>query len=67
MDDEQAPAGIDPTIPSVARMYDYYLGGKDNFASDREAAEKVMELLPGVREMARSNRAFLSRAVSEIA
>ncbi|GGS45851.1 hypothetical protein GCM10010156_00620 [Planobispora rosea] len=67
MDDEKAPAGIDPTIPSVARMYDYYLGGKDNFASDREAAENFIKVLPGIREMARSNRAFLSRAVSEIA
>ncbi|MFB9723535.1 SAM-dependent methyltransferase, partial [Planobispora longispora] len=67
MDDEQAPAGIDPTIPSVARMYDYYLGGKDNFAADREAAEKLMSIVPGVRETARANRAFLRKAVGEIA
>ncbi|GAA3445007.1 SAM-dependent methyltransferase [Planomonospora venezuelensis] len=67
MDDEQAPAGIDPTIPSVARMYDYYLGGKDNFASDREAAENFMAAVPGVREVARANRAFLRKAVAEIA
>ena len=45
---ELAPAGIDPNVPSVARMYDYYLGGKDNFASDRAAAEKVMALVPTV-------------------
>ncbi|MDP9861117.1 MULTISPECIES: SAM-dependent methyltransferase [Streptosporangium] len=64
---EQAPQGIDPTIPSVARMYDYYLGGKDNFASDRAAAEKFIEIVPGVREMAQANRAFLRRAVSELA
>ncbi|MBG0832427.1 SAM-dependent methyltransferase [Planomonospora sp. ID67723] len=64
---EQAPAGIDPTIPSVARMYDYYLGGKDNFASDREAAEKFMQAAPNVRQVTRANRAFLSRAVTEIA
>ena len=41
METEQAPAGIDPTVPSVARIYDYLLGGKDNFASDRAAAEKA--------------------------
>ncbi|GGL07320.1 SAM-dependent methyltransferase [Planomonospora parontospora] len=67
MEDEQAPAGIDPSIPSVARMYDYYLGGKDNFASDREAAEKIIQLIPESRANARSNRAFLSRVVTEIA
>jgi hypothetical protein len=64
---EQAPPGIDPKTPSVARMYDYYLGGKDNFASDREAAEKVMKALPNVRHVARENRAFLGRAVRFLA
>lgn len=44
-------------------MYDYYLGGKDNFASDRAAAEEFMQLVPGIREMTRSNRVFLSRIV----
>ncbi len=63
---ELAPAGIDPNVPSVARMYDYYLGGKDNFASDRAAAEKVMALVPTVREAARDNRGFLIRAVREL-
>ncbi|GIH91808.1 SAM-dependent methyltransferase [Planobispora siamensis] len=67
MDDQQAPAGIDPTTPSVARMYDYYLGGKDNFASDREAAEQIIKMIPEARANARANRAFLSRTVSEIA
>ncbi|GAA3444642.1 SAM-dependent methyltransferase [Planomonospora venezuelensis] len=67
MDDEQAPAGIDPSIPSVARMYDYYLGGKDNFASDREAAEKIIELAPYTRALTRANRDFLSRAITELA
>ncbi|WP_329427594.1 SAM-dependent methyltransferase [Streptosporangium sp. NBC_01495] len=64
---EAVPAGIDPSIPSVARMYDYYLGGKDNFASDREAAEQFIRIVPGIREMARDNRAFLSRAVELLA
>ncbi|WP_245966820.1 SAM-dependent methyltransferase [Sphaerisporangium album] len=57
------PWVIDPTTPSVARMYDYYLGGKDNFAADREAAEKIMKLVPNAREIALANRAFLRRAV----
>lgn len=64
---EQAPPGIDPTVPSVARMYDYYLGGKDNFASDRIAGEKIVELVPNVKDVARSNRAFLGRTVRHLA
>ncbi|WP_214104915.1 SAM-dependent methyltransferase [Acrocarpospora catenulata] len=60
---EQAPDGIDTGVPSVARMYDYYLGGNDNFAVDREAAEKIIALMPAAREAARANRAFLGRAV----
>lgn len=56
-------ADFDTAIPNVARMYDYYLGGKDNFAADREAAERVISLMPGSRAGARANRAFLMRAV----
>ncbi|AWS41335.1 SAM-dependent methyltransferase [Streptosporangium sp. 'caverna'] len=67
MPEEQLPQGVDPTVPSVARMYDYYLGGKDNFASDREAAEKFIEVVPGMRMIAQANRAFLRRAVTELA
>lgn len=52
-----------PDIPSTARLYDYYLGGKDNFPVDRELAERVLAVVPGVREAARANRAFLQRAV----
>jgi hypothetical protein len=48
-------------------MYDYYLGGKDNFAADREAAEKVLANMPQVRAFARANRAFLGRAVRHLA
>ncbi|GGK78001.1 SAM-dependent methyltransferase [Mangrovihabitans endophyticus] len=55
--------GIDTTRPHVARMYDYYLGGKDNFAVDREAVAAVEVAMPEVRQLARENRAFLRRAV----
>jgi len=40
MSDEDIPPGVDPSTPSPARMYDYYLGGKDNFDADRQAAER---------------------------
>jgi hypothetical protein len=59
--------GIDPGVPSPARIYDYCLGGKDNFAADREAAEKALSLVPQGREVARSNRRFLIRAVRYMA
>ena len=65
--DERAPAGIDMTVPSVARMYDFYLGGKDNFAVDRELAEKILQGLPVTRDTARANRRFLGRAVTFLA
>jgi O-methyltransferase involved in polyketide biosynthesis len=58
-----ASAEIDPNRPSAARMYDYYLGGSHNFAADREAAAKVLEVMPDVPLMAQANRAFLHRAV----
>ncbi|MGC5014925.1 SAM-dependent methyltransferase [Streptosporangium sp. DT93] len=64
---EAVSEGIDPSTPSVARMYDYYLGGKDNFAADRDAADQFIQVLPGIREMVRENRAFLSRAVELVA
>ncbi|MEV0419670.1 SAM-dependent methyltransferase [Streptosporangium canum] len=64
---DQIPTGIQTHIPNVARMYDYYLGGKDNFPADREAAEKVLTVVPEIRHSARSNRAFLGRAVDFVA
>lgn len=66
MDDQASPAGVDPNVPNVARMYDYYLDGKDNFASDRAAAEQILKLFPDTRDSARENRAFLARAVRHL-
>ena len=59
------PAGVplDTNVPHIARVYDYWLGGKDNFAADRELAEKFMDADPSVTAGVRSNRAFLGRAV----
>ena len=56
--------GLDVTTPNVARMYDYYLGGKDNFEPDRIAAEKVLALVPGLRRAAERRKAFSPRSGS---
>jgi S-adenosyl methyltransferase len=58
---------IDTGVAHPARMYDYYLGGKDNYEVDREAAEEVLAILPEGRDMARANRAFLGRTVRHLA
>jgi hypothetical protein len=52
-----------PDIPSPARMYNYFLGGKDHYEADRKAADQVIAAIPEVRVFARENRAFLRRAV----
>jgi S-adenosyl methyltransferase len=54
---------IDDSVPHSARVYDYYLGGKDHFAADRETGQKAMQSWPAVRTAVRENRAFLGRAV----
>lgn len=61
--DETAPQGVDLTKPSPARIYDVFLGGKDNFAVDRAAARAALEVGPDIPRAARDNRAFLGRAV----
>jgi len=60
---ESPEPGIDTRQPSLARMYDYYLGGSYNFEIDRERAEQVCGVLPCMNMLARSNRGFLRRAV----
>jgi len=61
------PALIDTSRPHPARMYDAYLGGKDNYAADRAAVAQVLEAAPEVEAIARANRAFLRRAVRFLA
>jgi O-methyltransferase involved in polyketide biosynthesis len=57
-------ADFDPNTPSIARVYDYLLDGKDNFAADREVAERLLAVAPLTAEVTRENRQFLSRAVT---
>jgi O-methyltransferase involved in polyketide biosynthesis len=60
-------AHLDSGLSNVARIYDALLGGKDNYASDREAARRLMEAVPDAERAARDNRAFLGRAVHFLA
>jgi O-methyltransferase involved in polyketide biosynthesis len=55
--------GLDITVPNAARIYDYFLGGKDNFEADRTAAGEITRAIPGAAEACRLNRAFLGRVV----
>jgi hypothetical protein len=58
---------LDTSVPHIARVYDYWLGGKDNYAADRKAAEQVMATFPDVTVSVRAQRAFLGRAVHYLA
>src|SRR5690242_15884377 len=60
-------ADLDTSVAHPARVYDYWLGGKDNFAADREAAERVLAAAPGLQYRVRANRAFLGRATRYLA
>lgn len=59
--------GFDPAVAHSARVYDYWIGGKDNFLADRQVAEEVIRARPEVVAAARANRAFLARAVEFMA
>jgi hypothetical protein len=58
---------INTGVPNPARIYDYFLGGKDNFPADREVAEQVVAIAPVARDIVEDNRAFLRRAVRLLA
>jgi S-adenosyl methyltransferase len=58
---------FDPSKPNTARVYDYMLGGKDNFAADRELAERMLQIDPGLPALARSNREFVAAVVRRAA
>ena len=60
------PDALDVSKPNVARAYDYLLGGKDNFAADRELAGKLLAIYPGTRQMVKENRRFLVRALDYV-
>ena len=61
--DETAGTGIDTSVPHSARIWNYWLGGKDNYAVDREAGDQYVKIYPGIVDIARAGRAFLARAV----
>jgi S-adenosyl methyltransferase len=56
-------ATINTGVPNPARIYDYFLGGKDNFPADRDVAEQLLAIAPVARDVVEDNRAFLRRAV----
>src|SRR3546814_17986458 len=57
------PTKIDTNVAHEARVYDYWLGGKDNYPADRALGDAIGSHIPAIRSMARANRAFLGRAV----
>jgi SAM-dependent methyltransferase len=63
----EAPGGIDTSTAHIARVYNYWLGGTDNYPPDREAAAQVIEAYPPIRASVRAQRAFLQRAVTYLA
>ena len=66
-DDRREPPGFDTTVAHVARVYNYWLGGKDHFAADREAGDEAVRAYPDMYSSVRANRAFLQRAVRYLA
>jgi hypothetical protein len=64
---EQQSPEINTNIPQTARIWNYWLGGKDNFPVDRQVGDQVLEAFPAIVENARASRAFLARAVRYLA
>ena len=67
LDSPPVEPDVDISRPHMARIYDYFLGGKNHFAADRETADKILAANPTIRVAARENRAFLGRAVRYLA
>jgi hypothetical protein len=65
--DPPVPPGVDPTVPSPARLYDYYLGGNHNFPADRAAAKRIITAMPDLPDAAWANRSFHQRAARWLA
>ncbi|WP_084780988.1 SAM-dependent methyltransferase [Planobispora rosea] len=63
----RVPAGVDPSVPSSARVYDHLLGGKDNFEVDRAVAARLLQVAPDTRRVAKASRRFLISAVRHMA
>src|SRR5258708_17790132 len=61
-DAQYVPPGVDPTRPTAARLYDYYLGGTTNFAADRAVAERLKADVPDLIDAVWANRGFHGRA-----
>ncbi len=66
-EESRVPPEINTSVAHPARVYDYWLGGKDNYPADRQAAEHAIEAMPNIAVFARTNRAFLRRAVRFLA
>jgi hypothetical protein len=65
--DQEALSKIDTTVPHSARIWNYWMGGKDNYEIDREAGDAYREIAPHIEAMARASRAYLIRTVSFVA
>jgi hypothetical protein len=65
--DNTSGTGIDTTVPHSARIWNYWLGGKDNYAVDRAAGDEYRATFPGITDVARTSRSFLVRAVRYLA
>jgi S-adenosyl methyltransferase len=65
--DSSSPPDIDTSVPQTARIWNYWLGGKDNFPVDRAVGDQILEAFPAIVENARASRAFLARAVRYLA
>jgi hypothetical protein len=65
--DDTAKTGIDTTVPHSARIWNYWLGGKDNFAVDRVAGDEYVKVFPGIVDVARAQRGFLTRSIVYLA